>query len=146
MDTGIREAIGILFPFAAHQLDQRLQLKEQRTAPHFSSGDSASKADDGSGFFDDEEEPEVEFGSTDPTCPLMEGSATQRYIRQLSYCDYSWIWVHIAVLVLGPVIFWRGFLCCAGRCLRPLQTPRRDVAFVAPRARRPSTGAGARQR
>ena len=144
MNAGIREVIACLLLFTGYQLYKRLQLKEQRTAPPLSIGETVSKAGDGGSF--DEEEPEVEFGTTNPTCPLVESSAIQRYIRQLSYSDDIWIWARIAVLVLGPVIFWRTFLFCAGRCLRPLQTPRRNVAFVAPRARRPSTGAGARQR
>ena len=145
MEAGTREAIGILLPFAAHQLYRWLQLKAQRTAPH-SKGEPAVEADDGSGYLEDEEEPEVEFRATDPICPVVEGSATQQYIRQLSYSDDSWIWVNIAVLIFGPVFFWKVFLFCARCCLRPLQTPRRNVAFIAPRARRPNLGAGPRQR
>ena len=145
MEAGTREAIGILLPFAAHQLYRWLQLKAQQTAP-VSREELAVEADDGSGYLEDEEEPEVEFRATDPICPVVEGSATQQYIRQLSYSNDSWIWVNVGVLALGPVFFWKVFLFCARCCLRPLQTPRRNVAFVAPRARRPSLGAGPRLR
>ena len=145
MEAGTREAIGILLPFAAHQLYRWLQLKAQRTAPH-GSGELAVEADDETGYLEDEEEPEVEFRATDPICPVVEGSATQQYIRQLSYSDDGWIWVNVGVLALGPAFFWKVLLFCARCCLRPLQTPRRNVAFVAPRARRPSLGAGPRLR
>ena len=145
MEAGTREAIGILLPFAAYQLSRWLQPKAQQTAP-VSREEPAEEADDWFGYLEDEEEPEVEFRATDPICPVVEGSATQQYIRQLSYSDDSWIWANAGVLTLGPVFFWKVLLLCARCCLRPLQTPRRNVAFVAPRARRTSLGAGSRQR
>ena len=143
---GICEAIGCLLPFAGYQLLQRLQLTSPRAASLFSKGETAPEAEEEELDILDEEEPEFEPGVTYPSCPVAEGSVAQRYIRELSYCDDGWILLHAGVLVFGPFVLWKLFLGCTRFSLGPLKTPRRNVSLVAPRARRTSSGAGARQR
>ena len=144
MEAGIREAVGLLSAVFAHQLYQRLQRSASPLAPPVRRGFAREVED--LDLFDDEEEPELEIEVPGPTCALVEGSASQRFLRQLSYCDDNWIWLHVAFLVLGPFFLWRLFLCCAGCYLRPLRTPRRNVTVIAPRARRPRLGSGPQQR
>ena len=146
MNAGIREAFGCLLPFAGYQLLQRLQPTRPRAAAVLGKEEAAVEAEAEELDLLDEEEPEFEPELPCPSCPVVEGSVAQRYVRELSYCDDGWILLHAGVLALGPFVLWKLFLSCARFSLGPLKTPRRNVSVVAPRARRPSSGAGTRQR
>ena len=134
MESGIREAVGILLPFAAHQLYSWLQSP----APGAPGSGDTTPLYGGEGDilfeFDDEPEeaqPEVAF----PVCPVIEGSSAQQLVRQLSYQDDVFIYLAIGSASFLPLIVLGIILKSLRCCLRPLSPPRRDVVIKAARAR-----------
>ena len=133
MESGIREAVGILLPFAAHQLYSWLQSPSPG-APVPS--DSSWYGGEGDILFelDDEPEeaqPEVAY----PICPVIEGSPAQQLVRQLSYQDDIVIYLAFGSACFLPLIVLVIILRLLRCCLRPLSPPRRDVVIKAARAR-----------
>ena len=130
MELGIREAVGILSPFLAHQPYTWLQ-------PHSpgkpGAGGTESPGHDlfGDLYFDlddellEEAEPEVTY----PSCPVVDGSLLQRQVRQRSYQDDGFIYLVIRTGAVLPWIFLGLVLGLLRSCLRPISTPRRDVVI-----------------
>ena len=135
MESGIREAIGILLPFAAHQLYSWLQSP----APGAPGSGDTYPLYGGEGDllfeFDDEPleeaQPEVAF----QVCPVIEGSSAQQLIRQLSYQDDGFIYLAIGSASFLPLVVLGVILKSLRCCLRPLSPPRRDVVIKAARTR-----------
>ena len=112
MDAGIR-AIGFVLPFALHQLYRRLQPGDRTELRPQGISESEHLT---SGSLLDEEDEEPDFGLPGPTCPVVEGSSIQRYVRELSYSGDEVIGAHVLALLLGPAVLRRVFFFLAG-CL-----------------------------
>ena len=134
MESGIREAVGILLPFAAHQLYSWLQSPASGVpGPSDSSRLYGGEGDILFEFDDEPEEaqPEVAY----PICPVIEGSSAQQLVRQLSYQDDTVTYLAFGSASFLPLIVFVIILKLLRCCLRPLSPPRRDVVIKAARAR-----------
>ena len=139
MESGIREAVGILLPFVAHQLYSWLQS----AAPGAPGSADTSPLYGGEGDllfeFDDEPLEEAQPEVAYPICPVIEGSSVQQLVRQLSYQDDGFIYLAVGSASFLPCIILGATLKLLRCCLRPLSPPRRDVVIKAARTRDPAS-------
>ena len=118
MESGIREAVGILLPFVAHQLYCWLQSTPVAPAEFV---DKEPFGHERVGAWDlefedevlEEPEPEVAY----PSCPLIDRI----------------IYLVIGTGFIAPWVFVRVLLILLRSLFKPLSTPRRDVVIQAAR-------------